>query len=50
MPDKSELMVYLPASFMARFVATGQTDAALTKLYGARHGSKPGCRGGRTRR
>jgi three-Cys-motif partner protein len=34
MPAKSEVMVYLPASFMARFVATGQTDAALTKLYG----------------
>ena len=34
MPDKSEVMVYLPASFMARFVATGKTAAALTKLYG----------------
>lgn len=34
MPDKSEVMVYLPAAFMARFVATGITAAALTKLYG----------------
>ena len=34
MPDKSEAMVYLPASFMARFLATGITAAALTKLYG----------------
>lgn len=34
MPTKSEVMVYLPASFMARFVATGKTAAALTKLYG----------------
>jgi three-Cys-motif partner protein len=34
MPDKSEVMVYLPAAFMARFIATGITDAALTKLYG----------------
>lgn len=34
MPDKSEVMVYLPAAFMARFVATGITSAALTKLYG----------------
>lgn len=34
MPNKSEVMVYLPASFMARFIATGTTDAALTKLYG----------------
>ncbi len=34
MPDKSEAMVYLPASFMARFFATGITAAALTKLYG----------------
>jgi three-Cys-motif partner protein len=34
MPDKSEVMVYLPAAFMARFVATGITDAALTRLYG----------------
>lgn len=32
--EKSEVMVYLPAAFMARFVATGITDAALTKLYG----------------
>lgn len=34
MPGKSEVMVYLPASFMARFVATGKTSAALTKVYG----------------
>jgi three-Cys-motif partner protein len=34
MPDKSEVMVYLPASFMARFIATGSTADALTKLYG----------------
>jgi three-Cys-motif partner protein len=34
MPDSTEVMVYLPASFMARFAATGRTDAALTKLYG----------------
>lgn len=34
MPVKSEVMVYLPAAFMARFVATGKTAAALTKLYG----------------
>lgn len=34
MPNKSEVMVYLPAAFMARFVATGITAAALTKLYG----------------
>lgn len=34
MPDKSEVMVYLPASFMARFLATGITAAALTTLYG----------------
>ena len=34
MPDKSEVMVYLPAAFMARFIATGITAAALTKLYG----------------
>jgi three-Cys-motif partner protein len=34
MPDKTEVMVYLPASFMARFVATGKTATALTKLYG----------------
>jgi three-Cys-motif partner protein len=34
MPDKSEVMVYLPAAFMARFLATGITAAALTKLYG----------------
>jgi three-Cys-motif partner protein len=34
MPTKSEVMVYLPASFMARFVATGKTASALTKLYG----------------
>ena len=34
LPEKSEVMVYLPAAFMARFVATGMTDAALTKLYG----------------
>lgn len=34
MPDKSEVMVYLPAAFMARFIATGITDSALTKLYG----------------
>jgi three-Cys-motif partner protein len=34
MPDKSEVMVYLPASFMARFLATGTTAAALTRLYG----------------
>lgn len=26
--EKSEVMVYLPAAFMARFVATGSTDAA----------------------
>jgi three-Cys-motif partner protein len=32
--EKSEVMVYLPAAFMARFVSTGITDAALTKLYG----------------
>jgi hypothetical protein len=36
MPEKSEVMVYVPASFMARFVATGQTHAALTTLYGDR--------------
>lgn len=34
MPDKSEVMVYLPASFMARFLATGITAGALTRLYG----------------
>jgi three-Cys-motif partner protein len=34
MPNKSEVMVYLPASFMARFLATGITDEALTRLYG----------------
>lgn len=34
MPNKSEVMVYLPASFMARFLETGITDEALTKLYG----------------
>ncbi len=34
MPDKSEVIVYLPASFMARFLETGITAAALTKLYG----------------
>ena len=34
MPSKSEVMVYLPASFMARFLETGITDEALTKLYG----------------
>jgi three-Cys-motif partner protein len=34
MPNKSEVMVYLPASFMARFLATGITDQALTKAYG----------------
>lgn len=34
MPDKSEVMVYLPAAFMARFLATGITAAALTKVYG----------------
>ena len=34
MPSKSEVMVYLPASFMARFLASGITDEALTKLYG----------------
>jgi|HubBroStandDraft_2_1064218.scaffolds.fasta_scaffold00666_2 three-Cys-motif partner protein len=34
MPSKSEVMVYLPASFMARFLATGITDEALTRLYG----------------
>ncbi len=34
MPGKSEVMVYLPAAFMARFLATGITDEALTKLYG----------------
>lgn len=33
LPHKSEVMVYLPASFMARFLATGITAAALTKLY-----------------
>ncbi len=34
MPNKSEVMVYLPAAFMARFLATGITDEALTKAYG----------------
>jgi len=34
LPTKSEVMVYLPASFMARFVRTGITDAALNRLYG----------------
>ncbi len=34
MPNKSEVMVYLPAAFMARFLETGITDEALTKLYG----------------
>jgi three-Cys-motif partner protein len=34
MPNKSEVMVYLPASFMARFLATGITAEALTKAYG----------------
>ena len=34
MPTKSEVMVYLPAAHMARFLATGITDEALTKLYG----------------
>jgi len=34
LPDKSEVMVYLPAAFMARFIATGITAGALTKLYG----------------
>ena len=34
LPHKSEVMVYLPAAFMARFVATGITAAALSKLYG----------------
>jgi three-Cys-motif partner protein len=34
MPSKSEVMVYLPAAFMARFLATGITDEALTRLYG----------------
>jgi three-Cys-motif partner protein len=34
MPNKSEVMVYLPASFMARFLETGITDEALTRLYG----------------
>jgi three-Cys-motif partner protein len=34
MPQSTEAMVYVPASFMARFLATGKTDAALMKLYG----------------
>jgi three-Cys-motif partner protein len=34
MPNKSEVMVYVPAAFMARFLATGITDEALTKAYG----------------
>lgn len=34
MPKSTEAMIYLPASFMARFLATGQTDEALTKTYG----------------
>jgi three-Cys-motif partner protein len=34
LPFKSEVMVYLPAAFMARFLATGITDEALTKVYG----------------
>jgi three-Cys-motif partner protein len=34
MPNKSEVMVYLPAAFMARFLATGITAEALTKTYG----------------
>jgi three-Cys-motif partner protein len=34
MPYKSEVMVYLPAAFMARFLSTGNTDDALTKAYG----------------
>lgn len=34
LPNKSEVMVYLPAAFMARFLATGITDEALTKAYG----------------
>ena len=34
MPNKSEVMVYLPAAFMARFLATGITDEALTQAYG----------------
>lgn len=34
LPSKSEVMVYLPAAFMARFLATGVTDEALTRLYG----------------
>lgn len=34
MPNKSEVMVYLPASFMARFLETGITDEALTRFYG----------------
>jgi three-Cys-motif partner protein len=34
MPNNSEAMVYLPAAFMARFLATGITDEALTKAYG----------------
>lgn len=33
MPNNSEVMVYLPAAFMARFLATGITDEALTKAY-----------------
>lgn len=34
LPNKSEVMVYLPAAFMARFLATGTTAEALTKTYG----------------
>jgi three-Cys-motif partner protein len=34
LPRKSEVMVYLPAAFMARFLATGITADALTKAYG----------------
>ena len=41
MPNKSEVMVYVPAAFMARFLATGITDEALTKAYGGPTGRMP---------
>lgn len=36
LPQSSELMVYLPVTFMARFATTGQVDDALARQYGDR--------------